>query len=243
MWRPGSARRRQVEQKEFRAGVNHLGPRVDRLRGVTEADSRWSSRWSMRHICWRCQNRPLEGRGPRVDRLPVQFMADAPQRLHGWLRAIKATPTSPFIEINWSISYTRVGYSLLSTRATLLYIKASQVPQKRDQAWKSYSCAFSDSALWESLRQRVCYLLWSFERGVLSPIHCKARKSPLSLWLALRRLRSFVDKEEGKLTGLGHLSLVDSSTGIRFLVNWTSVKQITRVTCLYCLRFVCLLAL
>jgi hypothetical protein len=30
-------------------------------------------------------------------------------------------------------------------------------------------------------------------------------------------------------------SLVDSSTGIRFLVNRTSVKQITRVSCIYCL--------
>jgi hypothetical protein len=30
-------------------------------------------------------------------------------------------------------------------------------------------------------------------------------------------------------------SLVDSSTGIRFLVNRTSVKQITRVNCVYCL--------
>jgi hypothetical protein len=30
-------------------------------------------------------------------------------------------------------------------------------------------------------------------------------------------------------------SLVDSSTRIRFLVNRTSVKQITRVTCVYCL--------
>jgi hypothetical protein len=30
-------------------------------------------------------------------------------------------------------------------------------------------------------------------------------------------------------------SLVDSSTGIRFLVNRISVKQITRVTCVYCL--------
>jgi hypothetical protein len=28
-------------------------------------------------------------------------------------------------------------------------------------------------------------------------------------------------------------SLVDSSTGIRFLVNQTLVKQITRVTCVY----------
>jgi hypothetical protein len=32
-----------------------------------------------------------------ADRPPVQFLADAPQRLYGWLRAIKATPTSPFI--------------------------------------------------------------------------------------------------------------------------------------------------
>jgi hypothetical protein len=38
-------------------------------------------------------------------------------------------------------------------------------------------------------------------------------------------------------------SLVDSSTGIRFLVNQTSVKQITCVTCVYCLCFVCLLPL
>jgi hypothetical protein len=30
-------------------------------------------------------------------------------------------------------------------------------------------------------------------------------------------------------------SLVDSSMGIMFLVNRTSVKQITRVTCVYCL--------
>jgi hypothetical protein len=37
----------------------------------------------------------------------------------------------------------------------------------------------------------------------LTPIHCKASKSPLSLWLALRRLRSFVDKEEKALAGLG----------------------------------------
>jgi hypothetical protein len=31
------------------------------------------------------------------------------------------------------------------------------------------------------------------------------------------------------------LSIVDSSTGIRFLVNRTSVKQNTRVSCVYCL--------
>jgi hypothetical protein len=37
----------------------------------------------------------------------------------------------------------------------------------------------------------------------LTPIHCKASKSPLSLWLALWRLRSLVDKEEEELAGLG----------------------------------------
>jgi hypothetical protein len=37
----------------------------------------------------------------------------------------------------------------------------------------------------------------------LTPIHCKASKSPLSLWLALQRHRSLVDKEEEALAGLG----------------------------------------
>jgi hypothetical protein len=49
----------------------------------------------------------------------------------------------------------------------------------------------------------VCNLLQSFKRAVLTPINCKASKSPLSLWLALHRLRSFVDKEEETLIGLG----------------------------------------
>jgi hypothetical protein len=138
-----------------------------------------------------------------MDRPPVQFLADAPQRLYGWLRAIKATPTSPFTRIHWSTLYTRVEYSLISTRATLLYTSKPHKCHKRDQARKSYLCAFSDSALWESLRESVCYLLWSFERGVLTPIHCKASKNSLFLWLGLRRLWSFVDKEERKLAGLG----------------------------------------
>jgi hypothetical protein len=45
--------------------------------------------------------------------------------------------------------------------------------------------------------------LVTFECGVLTPIHCKASKGPLSFWLALQRLRPFVDKEEGTLAGLG----------------------------------------
>ena len=31
-----------------------------------------------------------------ADRPPVQFLADAPQRLYGWLRAINTTPTGHF---------------------------------------------------------------------------------------------------------------------------------------------------
>jgi hypothetical protein len=62
----------------------------------------------------------------------VHFLADAPQRLYGWLRAIKATPTSPFTSIHWTISYTRVGYSLLSTRATLLYSSKPHKCHKRE---------------------------------------------------------------------------------------------------------------
>jgi hypothetical protein len=102
---------------------------------------------------------------------------------------IQALPTT---SIHWSILYTRFRPP-----------QSTQVLQKRDLAKESYSCEFSDSALWESLRESVCYILWSFELGVLTPIHCKASKSPLSLWLALQRLQSFVDKEEEAPTGLG----------------------------------------
>jgi hypothetical protein len=111
------------------------------------------------------------------------------QHIEAYCRHIQALPTT---SIHWSISYTRVEPHQSLTSAT-----------KERSRKESYSCVFSDSALWESLRESVCYILWSFEHGVLTPIHCKASKSPLSLWLALWRLRSFVDKEEGKLAGLG----------------------------------------
>jgi hypothetical protein len=102
---------------------------------------------------------------------------------------------------------------------------------------------------WE---ESVCSLLWEFGGGVLTPSHCKASKSSLSLWLALRRLRSFVDKEEGTLTGLGdrwregkgwksHIlcGLLNGDVGSLWTGPW---KQITRVSCAYFLRFVCLLS-
>jgi hypothetical protein len=43
-----------------------------------------------------------------------------------------------------------------------------------------------------------------------------------------------VTVEEGEMVEKDP-SLVDPSTGIRFLVNRTSVKQITFITCIYCL--------
>ena len=43
---------------------------------------------------------PRTVRALATDRPPVQFLADVPQRLYGWLRAIKATPTSPFTSIH-----------------------------------------------------------------------------------------------------------------------------------------------
>jgi hypothetical protein len=66
----------------------------------------------------------------------------------------KSHPNQPIHIIHWSIFYTWVWYSLLSTRVTLLYISSLQVPQKRRSIKKSYSCALSNSALWESLK--VC---------------------------------------------------------------------------------------
>jgi hypothetical protein len=73
---------------------------------------------------------------------------------HSW--HIQALPTSP---IHWSILYTRFRP-----------LQPTQVPQKREQAKESLSCEFSSSALWDSLRDSVCYVLRSFVCGVLTPI-------------------------------------------------------------------------
>jgi hypothetical protein len=70
------------------------------------------------------------------------------QHIKAYSWHIQALPTT---SIHWSISYTRFRPP-----------QATQVPQKRDQAKESYSCEFSNSALWESLRESVCYILWSF---------------------------------------------------------------------------------
>jgi hypothetical protein len=59
--------------------------------------------------------------------------------------------------------------------------------------------------------------------GVLVVLEIKKMHSPV---LVIRGERERVEKDT---------SLVDSSIGIRFLVNRTSVKQIIHVTYVYCL--------
>jgi hypothetical protein len=97
-----------------------------------------------------------------------------------WLVAINTTPTGHFKvwepkqhskSYSWHIQAlptTFIHWSILCTRFRPL--QPTQVPQKREQAKESFSCEFSTSDLWDSLRESVCYILWSFARGVLTPI-------------------------------------------------------------------------
>jgi hypothetical protein len=76
-----------------------------------------------------------------ADRPPVQFLADAPQRLYEWLRAINTTPTGHFKvwepkqhskSYSWHIQAlptTSIHWSILYTRFRPL--QPTQVPQKR----------------------------------------------------------------------------------------------------------------
>jgi hypothetical protein len=57
------------------------------------------------------------------------------------------TQALPSTYIHWSILYTRFRP-----------LQPTQVPQKREQAKESHSFEFSTSALWDSLRDSVCYV-------------------------------------------------------------------------------------
>jgi hypothetical protein len=107
---------------------------------------------------------------------------------------IQALPTT---SIHWSILYTRFRPQ-----------QPTQVPQKREQAKESLSCEFSSSALWDSLRESVCYILRSFVRGVLTPIEL-----PPKFWRLVKLARDTKECgdpcgvlsdpwEEEELTGL-----------------------------------------
>jgi hypothetical protein len=97
-----------------------------------------------------------------------------------WLVAINTTQTGHFKErepkqhsksSSWHTQIfptTHIHWSILYTRFRPL--QPTQVPQKREQTKESLSCEFSSSALWDSLRESVCYILHSLVRGVLTPI-------------------------------------------------------------------------
>jgi hypothetical protein len=97
-----------------------------------------------------------------------------------WLVAINTTPTGHFKvwepkQHSKSYSWHIQALPTISIHWSILYIRfrplqPTQVPQKREQAKESFSCEFSNSALWDSSRESVCYILCSFVRGVLTPI-------------------------------------------------------------------------
>jgi hypothetical protein len=95
-----------------------------------------------------------------------------------WLVAINTSPTGHFKvwepkqhskSSSWhtqALPTTYIHWSILYTRFRPL--QPTQVPQKREQAIESYSIKFSPSALWDSLRDSVYYILvficaWSFD--------------------------------------------------------------------------------
>jgi hypothetical protein len=153
---------------------------------------RCQNRWSEGHRTVRCRMRTKHPTVDQLQALTTGWRGGAPDTVRCthrqqpsptttiWLVAINTTPTGhfkvweskqhsksfswhiqalPTICIHWSILYTRFRP-----------LQPTQEPQKREQAKESFSCEFSNSALWESLRESVCYILWSFARGVLTPI-------------------------------------------------------------------------
>jgi hypothetical protein len=100
------------------------------------------------------------------------------QRLQNWMVAINTTPTGHF-EVweskqhskssRWhtkTLPTTYIHWYNLYTRSSPL--QPTQVPQKRERAIESYSIEFSPSALWDTLRDIVCFILvficaWSFD--------------------------------------------------------------------------------
>jgi hypothetical protein len=122
MWRSSWARRWQVEQKELARTVRDQGQTVHVV--SPRKDSRWSSHWSVRCVHWdvridhwKVADRPGPSCGPSTSAVSSRCATTTI-----WVvESYKSHPNQPIHTIHWSTSYTRVGYSLLSTRATLLY--------------------------------------------------------------------------------------------------------------------------
>jgi hypothetical protein len=159
-----------------------------------------------------------------------------------WLVAINTTPTSHFKvwepkqhskSSSWHIQAlptTSIHWSILYTRFRPL--QPTQVPQKIEQARESYSFEFSTSALWDSLRDSVCYFFvftcaWSFDSHWTSSKvleACKASKRHQRVWWSLRGLKWSLRRRRARRSCViggererveRDPSLVDSSTGTR----------------------------
>jgi hypothetical protein len=142
-----------------------------------------------------------------ADHPPVQFLADAPQRLYGWLRAINTISTGHFNvgepkqhskSSSWhnqALLTTYIHWSILYTRFTPL--QPTQVPQKREQPKRATHLSLALVPC-EIHREIVCATsLCSFVRGVLTPIELplkfwklvKASKRHQRVWWSLRGLK------------------------------------------------------
>jgi hypothetical protein len=141
-----------------------------------------------------CWTLTVGWRGWRTGLSGAPIASSLLQTATNWLVAINTTPTDHFKvwepkqhskSYSWhtqALPTTSIHWSILYTRFRLL--QPTQVLQKRDQAKERFSCEFSKRALWESLRESVCYILWSFEHGVLTPIEL-----PLKFWRLVKLAR------------------------------------------------------
>ena len=189
------------------------------------------------------------------------------QRLQNWMVAINTTPTGHFKvwepkqhskSSSWhtqALPTTYIHWSILYTRFRPL--QPTQVPQKREQAKESYSFEFSTSALWDSLRDSVCYIFvficaWSFWLPFELPPKCwrlvKASKRHQRLWWSLW------DREWSLRRRRAHRSLCDRGREgkgwKRPVLKWTPQRGLglrgpnlgkTNHPCslCFCLWFVC----
>ena len=207
--------------------------------------------WRGRH---ETMNSALSGVHRTVQRAHRQKVAAFCPKTIWVVEGYKSHPIQLTHGIHWSISYTRVGihsylleqhfYTHQSlTSATKREIRQERATRVRlvivpcENHWEKVcatSCDHLSVEFWLSFivkLARAPYLCgWPCgDFGLL--LTKKKENSPVLVTIGERER---VEKDS---------SLVYSSMGIRFLVNRTLVKQITRVTCVYCLWFVCLLPL
>jgi hypothetical protein len=159
------------------------------------------------------------------------------------------TQALPTTYIHWSILYTRSSP-----------LQSTQVPQKREWAIESYSIKFSPSALWDPLRDSVCFIFVfhlrvEFWLPFVLPPKCwrfvKASKRHQRVWWSLR------DREWSLRRRRARRSLCDrwreGKGWKRPVLKWTPQRGLglrgpnlgkTNHPCLVCLLLViCLLSL